>query len=275
MHHRHQRTYTAAVSRTARYITSTQHSDSEWIPASARGEPPITPPRRSNTDHARGDGCTAPPAPRAVAGPTAPPRGVTTTTRAQTALVRRPDHVLYWYKTSHGLHGGRPGRGQDPPSHRLFGLENVEMLDAVDMLDLDSAMKRHPEYSEERPAELYGKIDAYNWANERVERRFQKMLRQPRKEDGRGRFVCFDGTGTRVKRQIRRMREAREAGFDVVQLYVGLAGNSSATEPAARPHRAGGGPQGISRSPRFCGRSHRATPRRSCGCGHSDEQRLG
>ena len=46
------------------------------------------------------------------------------------------------------------------------------------------------------------------------------MLRQPRKEDGRGRFVCFDGTGTRVKRQIRSMREAREAGFDVVQLYV-------------------------------------------------------
>ena len=41
------------------------------------------------------------------------------------------------------------------------------------------------------------------------------MLRQPRKEDGRGRFVCFDGTGTRVERQIRRMREAREAGFDV------------------------------------------------------------
>ena len=91
---------------------------------------------------------------------------------------------------------GAPGAGKTYTLHRLFGLENVEMLDAVDMLDLDSAMKRHPEYSEERPAELYGKIDAYNWANERVERRFQKMLRQPRKEDGRGRFVCFDGTGT-------------------------------------------------------------------------------
>ena len=71
---------------------------------------------------------------------------------------------------------GAPGAGKTYTLHRLFGLENVEMLAAVDMLDLDSAMKRHPEYSEERPAELYGKIDAYNWANERVERRFQKML---------------------------------------------------------------------------------------------------
>ena len=46
---------------------------------------------------------------------------------------------------------GAPGAGKTYTLHRLFGLENVEMLDAVDMLDLDSAMKRHPEYSEERP----------------------------------------------------------------------------------------------------------------------------
>ena len=146
------------------------------------------------------------------------------------ALQRRPERRQLWsgaltmfYTGTRPVMvftAGAPGAGKTYTLHRLFGLENVEMLDAVDMLDLDSAMKRHPEYSEERPAELYGKIDAYNWANERVERRFQKMLRQPRKEDGRGRFVCFDGTGTRVKRQIRRMREAREAGFDVVQLYV-------------------------------------------------------
>jgi predicted kinase len=115
---------------------------------------------------------------------------------------------------------GAPGAGKTYTLNRLFGLENLEMLDAVDMLDLDSAMKRHPEYDDERPAELYGKVDAYNWANARVERKFQETLSKPRKEDGRGRFVCFDGTGTRVKRQMRRMREAREAGFDIVQLYV-------------------------------------------------------
>ena len=45
------------------------------------------------------------------------------------------------------------------------------------------------------------------------------MLRQPRKEMA-GEICLFRRHGTRVKRQIRRMREAREKGFDVVQLYV-------------------------------------------------------
>ena len=89
------------------------------------------------------------------------------------ALQRRPERRQLWsgaltmfYTGTRPVmvftKAGAPGAGKTCTLHRLFGLENVEMLDAVDMLDLDSAMKRHPEYSEERPAELYGKIDAYS-----------------------------------------------------------------------------------------------------------------
>mmetsp|Transcript_31072 Transcript_31072/g.93305 ORF Transcript_31072/g.93305 Transcript_31072/m.93305 type:complete len:276 (-) Transcript_31072:24-851(-) len=115
---------------------------------------------------------------------------------------------------------GAPGAGKTYTLHRLFGLENLEMLDAVEMLDLDSAMKRHPEYDAADAAALYSRNDAYQWANERVERKFQQTLKNPFHGDGRGRVVCFDGTGTRIQRQIRRMRAAKKAGFDIVQLYV-------------------------------------------------------
>ena len=115
---------------------------------------------------------------------------------------------------------GAPGAGKTYTLHRLFGLETIEMLDTVEMLDLDTVMKSHDEFDETAPAALYGRNDAYQWANAKVERKFQTILRKPRHVDGRGRIVCFDGTGTHVDRQLRRMREAKDAGFTVVQLYV-------------------------------------------------------
>ena len=115
---------------------------------------------------------------------------------------------------------GAPGAGKTYTLHRLFGLETIEMLDTVEMLDLDSVMPSHPEFDSNEPAALYSRNDAYQWANSKVERKFQRILANPRLADGRGRIVCFDGTGTHVERQIRRMREAKEAGFTIVQLYV-------------------------------------------------------
>ena len=44
-----------------------------------------------------------------------------------------------------------------------------------------------------------------DWANEKVEQRFKQLCTSPFHEDGRGKIVCFDGTGTHVERQKRRM----------------------------------------------------------------------
>ena len=148
MHHRHA-TRNTAVSRTARYITSTQHSDSEWIPASARGEPPpITPPRRSNTEHARGDGL------HCAAG--SQRRTLPAALRA--ALQRRPERRQLWsgaltmfYTGTRPVMvftAGAPGAGKT-----YTGIDSLaSKTSRCSMLlicSTDSAMKRHPEYSEE------------------------------------------------------------------------------------------------------------------------------
>ena len=49
---------------------------------------------------------------------------------------------------------GQTSSGKTYTLHRLFGLENLEMLDTVEMLDLDSAMRRHPEYDTEKVASM-------------------------------------------------------------------------------------------------------------------------
>ena len=98
---------------------------------------------------------------------------------------------------------GAPGAGKTYTLDKLYGLDSMEML------DLDSVIPDHPEYDDARPAALYACGDAYRWANRAVERNFQQLLRRPRHDTGKGRFVCFDGTGTHVERQIRKKRRRR------------------------------------------------------------------
>ena len=118
---------------------------------------------------------------------------------------------------------GAPGSGKTYTLHRLYGLHNLEML------DLDRMMPQHPHYDASCPEALYARQDAYNWANERVETRFQEVCRQPWHDAGRdndserarnGRFICFDGTGTHAERQKRRMWDAKRAGFWVTHVFV-------------------------------------------------------
>ena len=109
---------------------------------------------------------------------------------------------------------GAPGSGKTYTLHHLFGLDNVNML------DLDTVMPHHPEFDAAHKEKLYTRKDAYDWANEQVELRFKQLCNYPFYADGRGKVVCFDGTGTHVARQKRRMWDAKHAGFWVIQLYV-------------------------------------------------------
>ena len=106
---------------------------------------------------------------------------------------------------------GAPGSGKTYTINRLFG------LDQFTVLDLDLAMKNHPEFNIDDPKTMYksskvGKDSkAYIWADEVVEENFQRYLKDGSGGGGDVR-ILVDGTGTRVARQKRRMREAKEAG---------------------------------------------------------------
>ena len=110
---------------------------------------------------------------------------------------------------------GVPGSGKTYVLNRLYGLDSLEML------DLDAVMPEHPRFDPNHPELLYEQKAAYDWADERIEERFQQLCRTPRySSTGLGRMVCLDGTGTNVERQRRRMREAKAAGYWTTLLYV-------------------------------------------------------
>lgn len=113
---------------------------------------------------------------------------------------------------------GLPGSGKTTVLNTLYGLENVKIL------DLDSEMKLHPRYDPAHPASIYADSEAYRWANEKVEERFQSILklRRPGCGPDRGplhRLVAIDGTGTKVPRRLRRIEEAKRAGYSIELLH--------------------------------------------------------
>lgn len=85
----------------------------------------------------------------------------------------------------------------------------------IAVVDLDAEMAAHPEYDPADPDSIYRSEEAYLWADARVEARFAAALQNHSLAR-----VVLDGTGTNAERQIRRMREARAAGWFVKVLYV-------------------------------------------------------
>ena len=58
---------------------------------------------------------------------------------------------------------GMPGSGKTTAINRLFGLQNVLLL------DLDAEMRDHPQYDPDDRAAVYDLPDAYQWANHLIE----------------------------------------------------------------------------------------------------------
>ena len=90
---------------------------------------------------------------------------------------------------------------------------------------------RHPRFDPNDPDALYTEPghQAYRWADERMESRFQAAL-----IDTSFRRVIIDGTGTNAERQARRMQQAREAGWFVKVLYVSIPLDTAIRRAAAR-----------------------------------------
>mmetsp|Transcript_10005 Transcript_10005/g.18802 ORF Transcript_10005/g.18802 Transcript_10005/m.18802 type:complete len:396 (+) Transcript_10005:702-1889(+) len=103
---------------------------------------------------------------------------------------------------------GIPGAGKTHTLNQFYGLEECNIL------DLDKEIKHHPLYNPLDPAEVYNNVEAYAWANERLEASLKAKMSAPPA------VWAIDGTGTKVERTMRRMKEAQNAGCHVILLYV-------------------------------------------------------
>ena len=114
-----------------------------------------------------------------------------------------------------------------------YGQENrpQSRINSTIIVDLDREIVQHPEYDPADPDRLYlarGR-EAYKWADARVEMRFLEGL-----QDEVCKRMVVDGTGTNEERQIRRMQQARDAGFFVKALYVRVPVRTAIARAAMR-----------------------------------------
>merc|ERR1719230_706571 len=125
---------------------------------------------------------------------------------------------------------GLPGAGKSRVISHRYG-SDPRAVEQLVVLDLDKEIVQHPEYDPKDPDRLYlskGR-EAYKWADARVESKFLAGLSDPRV-----RRLVVDGTGTNEERQVRRMRQAREAGFFVKALYVRVPVRTAIARAAMR-----------------------------------------
>ena len=113
---------------------------------------------------------------------------------------------------------GIPGSGKTRIIEKRFGLlrdTGGSSHEGTLILDLDREMRAHPAYDPEARHTVYGVKGAYEWADERVEERFQEAIQSPLLTR-----IVMDGTGTKVARRKQRMLDARAAGRWITLLYV-------------------------------------------------------
>lgn len=102
------------------------------------------------------------------------------------------------------------------------------------VVDLDKEIAQHRRFDPNDPDRLYleRSRSAYAWADRQVEARYQAAL-----ADSSNRRIVIEGTGTNAERQVRRMQQAREAGWYVKVLYVHIPLDTAIRRAANRAHR--------------------------------------
>jgi hypothetical protein len=131
-------------------------------------------------------------------------------------LVSRSNHVAKralgtWYlthdkKPSHSCRQvvftlGIPGSG------KTFCLRRRYDFSKVALVDLDEEMKNHPSYNSSHPSQLYKDPEAYRWANDRTQERYEMLLHRGHP------LIAVDGTGTHIDRQKLRIQMAKEERY--------------------------------------------------------------
>ena len=93
---------------------------------------------------------------------------------------------------------GIPGAGKSFCLRRRYDFSKIALV------DLDEEMKKHPKYDATHPSLLYKDPEAYRWANDRTQERYEMLLRR------RHPLIAVDGTGTHIDRQKVRIQMAKE-----------------------------------------------------------------
>jgi len=99
-----------------------------------------------------------------------------------------------------------------PGSGKTFCLRRRYDFAKISLVDLDEEMKKHPRYDAEHPSILYKDPDAYRWANDRTQERYESLLRN------RHPLIAVDGTGTHIDRQKLRIQQAKELMFKDIKV---------------------------------------------------------
>ena len=98
----------------------------------------------------------------------------------------------------------------------------AHLSDTHTVLDPDAVKEAHPDYNPASPHELHA------WSQEVVEAEWQAAL-----AGGAGLWV-MDGTGTNAEKMVRRINEAKAAGYRVELVYVRCTLETSLQRNAAR-----------------------------------------
>lgn len=103
---------------------------------------------------------------------------------------------------------GLPASGKTTCLRRRFACEKAALI------DLDEEIKKHPSYNRNDKASVYDNKEAYDWANDCVQRRFQYLMKM------NSPLIAIDGTGTHISRQKERIGLAKSFNYHTVLLHV-------------------------------------------------------
>lgn len=95
---------------------------------------------------------------------------------------------------------GLPASGKSTEALKRYGRDYT-------MIDPDAIKETHPDYDPKDPAALH------TWSQDEAERLFATALKSG------GRWLV-DGTGTNAEKMVRRINEARAAGFSIHLMFV-------------------------------------------------------
>lgn len=110
---------------------------------------------------------------------------------------------------------GLPGAGKSTTMKRL-GFTSTHTA-----IDPDAVKESHPDYDPKNPEALHA------WSKEVTERQWAQALKNG------GRYIV-DGTGTNAEKMVRKMRQAKAAGFNVRLVFVRVSLETALERNAAR-----------------------------------------
>lgn len=100
---------------------------------------------------------------------------------------------------------GLPGSGKSTVANQRMDLASMVVVDP------DAHKAAHPDYDPKDPQALHA------WSNEQAEAQYEAALADGTQD------IFVDGTGTNAEKLVRRMQQARAAGYEIEVLYVRVA----------------------------------------------------